>query len=66
VLTRERGTIELVHSSSLAPQPITVGRDGERATVVVYDASGTEVRRFDLRGERSVPVPSAGFAVVTG
>jgi hypothetical protein len=66
VLMGERGTSELVHSSSLTPQPITVGRDGERATVVVYDASGTEVRSFDLRGERSVPVPSGGFAIVTG
>ncbi len=43
------------------------GRDGERATVVVYDASGAEVRtlrRCAARG--SVPVPSGGFAIVTG
>jgi hypothetical protein len=66
VLTGDGGTTELVHSSSLTPQPIRVGRDGERATVVVYDASGSEVRRYDLRGARSVSVPSGGFAIVTG
>lgn len=66
VLTGEGGTTELVHSSSLTPQPIRVGRDGESATVVVYDASGSEVRRYDLRGARNVPVPSGGFAIVTG
>ena len=52
--------------AALTPQPIRVGRDGESATVVVYDASGAEVRTYDLRGARSVPVPSGGFAIVTG
>jgi hypothetical protein len=66
VLTGDGGTTELVHSSSLTPQPIRVGRDGESATVVVYDASGSEVRRYDLRGTRNIPVPSGGFAIVTG
>lgn len=65
VLTGEGGTTELVHSSSLTPQPIRVGRDGESATVVLYDVSGSEVRRYDLRGTRTVPVPSGGFAIVT-
>ena len=45
VLTGEGGVTELVHSSSLTPQPIRVGRDGERATVVVYDASGRRSAR---------------------
>lgn len=66
VLTGEGGTTELVHSSSETPQPVSVGREGERATVVVYDASGAEVRTYALRGERSVSVPSGGFAIVTG
>ncbi|SFR95081.1 hypothetical protein SAMN04487846_1090 [Microbacterium sp. cf046] len=66
VLTGDGGTTELVHSSALTPQPIRVGRDGQRATVVVYDASGAEVRSYDLRGARNVPVPSGGFAIVTG
>jgi hypothetical protein len=66
VLTGEGGTTELVHSSSETPQPVRVGRDGERSVVVVYNASGAEVHRFDLRGSRSIPVPSGGFAIVTG
>jgi hypothetical protein len=66
VLTGEGGTTELVHSSSATPQPIRVGRDGEQATVVVYDASGAEVNAYTLRGARNVPVPSGGFAIVTG
>ena len=66
VLTGDGGSTELVHSSSLTPQPIRVGRDGERATVVVYDASGREVSTYALRGARNVPVPSGGFAIVTG
>jgi hypothetical protein len=32
----------------------------------VYDASGSEVRRYDLRGARNIPVPSGGFAIATG
>ena len=66
VLTGEGGTTELVHSSAPTPQPIRVGRDGQSATVVVYDDGGAEVRRYDLRGTRSIPVPSGGFAIVTG
>ncbi len=66
VLTGDGGTTELVHSSSTTPQPIRVGREGEQATVVVYDASGAEVHSFELRGARSIPVPSGGFAIVTG
>ena len=66
VLTGDGGTTELVHSSSTTPQPIRVGREGERATVVVYDASGAEVHSYELRGARSIPVPSGGFAIVTG
>lgn len=66
VLTGDGGTTELVHSSSATPQPIRVGRAGESAVAVVYDASGGEVHRFDLRGSRSIPVPSGGFAIVTG
>lgn len=65
VLTGDGGTTELVHSSSRTPQPIRVGRDGEAATVVVYDSSGSEVRRYDLRGARNVSVPVGGFAIVT-
>ena len=65
VLTGEGGTTELVHSSAPTPQPISVGRAGEASTVVVYDASGDEVRRYDLRGPRTVSVPSGGFAIVT-
>ncbi len=66
VLTGEGGVTELVHSSSLTPQPVHVGRDGEHATVVVYDATGAEVNSYTLRGARNVPVPSGGFAIVTG
>ena len=66
VLTGEGGTTELVHSSSTTPQPIRVGREGDQATVVVYDASGAEVHSYELRGARSIPVPSGGFAIVTG
>ncbi|HEX5727908.1 hypothetical protein [Microbacterium sp.] len=66
VLTGDGGVTELVHSSSAAPQPIRIGRDGESAAVVVYDASGAEVRTYELRGARSVPVPSGGFAILIG
>lgn len=65
VLTGAGGTTELVHSSSATPQPIRVGRAGERAVAVIYDEDGSEVHRFELRGPRSIPVPSGGFAIVT-
>jgi hypothetical protein len=32
----------------------------------VYDSSGDVVNEYRLRGSRTVPVPSGGFAIVTG
>ena len=55
-----------MHSSSATPQPIRIGGDGESAIVVVFDESGAEVRTYELRGARSVPVPSGGFAILIG
>jgi len=66
VLTGDAGSTELVHSSSLTSQAIRVGRDGQATTAVVYDSSGSEVRTYDLRGTRPIPVPSGGFAIITG
>ena len=66
VLTGDAGSTELVHSSSLTSQAIRVGRDGQSTTAVVYDSSGSEVRTYDLRGTRPIPVPSGGFAIITG
>jgi hypothetical protein len=42
-----------------------VGVDGERATAEVNDRSGALVHTWSLKGERTVPVPSGGFAIVT-
>jgi hypothetical protein len=66
LLTGAGGATQLVHSSAAVIQPVSVGWDGAAATVIVYDASGAQVRSYDVRGTRTVPVPSGGFAIVTG
>lgn len=64
VLTGEGGRTELVHSSAGLPQPARVGTDGLRAQVTVYDRDGERVRSQQIKGERTVVVPSGGFAII--
>jgi hypothetical protein len=65
VLTGPGGSTELIHSSGPATTPARVGAAGGDATVVVYDGSGGVVHEYRLRGSRTVPIPSGGFAIVT-
>ncbi|MDQ1171572.1 hypothetical protein QE392_003376 [Microbacterium proteolyticum] len=57
---------ELVHSSAIAPQRTSVGADGVRASVTVYEADGSLVRATSTDGEVSVVIPAGGFAVAEG
>ena len=58
------GRTELVHSAAASTQPTSVGEDGVKARVEVYDARGALVRGFDIRGVRTVVLPVGGFAIV--
>ena len=64
VLAGSGGRTELVHSAAPSPQPTSVGENGTDAHVEVYDAPGTLVRGFDIRGERTVVLPVGGFAII--
>lgn len=66
VLVGDGGSTELVHSSGPTTKPARVGWTGAPSTAVVYDSSGDVVNEYRLRGSRTVPVPSGGFAIVTG
>lgn len=66
VLTGEGGSTELVHSSGPSTKPARVGWTGAPSTAVVYDDTGAVVNEYRLRGSRTIPVPSGGFAIVTG
>lgn len=65
LLVGDGGSTELVHSSGPTTKPARVGTAGGDATAVVYDSSGGVVNEYRLRGSRTIPIPSGGFAIVT-
>ncbi|MDL5487807.1 hypothetical protein [Microbacterium wangruii] len=64
VLTGD-GRTELVHSAASASQPVRVGEPGVTSVVTVYSAEGVPKGERTIRDEKTVVLPTGGFAIVT-